>query len=70
MASKGNPQITLRLPQEVIDELDQLIEEMNFARRDEPYTRAEWVRMAIRQAQAKRERSRGRKGRAQDRGEE
>ena len=45
--SKGSPRIILRIPQEVVDQIEYCITTANCSRRGEPYDVSSWIRAAI-----------------------
>lgn len=47
--SKGSPVITLRIPQDMLDEMDSAIGSANWHSKIEPYRRASWIKAAIKQ---------------------
>lgn len=61
--SLGSPRRTLRVPQKLVEEIEQAIDSANARRREQPYDWSAWALKAIKEKLAHLQRSRGRKGR-------
>lgn len=61
--SLGSPQVILRVPQHLLDRIDEEVWRQNASRAGEPYDRSSWIRQAITERLAKLERGRKPTGR-------
>lgn len=61
--SIGSPRRTLRVPQKLVEEIEQAIDSANARRREQPYDWSAWALKAIREKLAHLARSRGRRRR-------
>lgn len=59
--SKGSPVVPVRIPAELLEQVNAAVEEINIRRIDEPLTRNGWIVRAMKDALAKRKRSATRK---------
>ncbi len=62
MPSKGSPRVTLRIPADAVDLIDEEIERRNRRQsHDRPWTRTDWFLAAVAEKLGKAERGRGEK---------
>jgi len=59
---KGSPQLILRIPEEMLEEIKEVVDASLYRRKGEPLTVSSWIRIAIAEKLAHRKRSSGKSG--------